>query len=72
MKIIAVQLLCWNIMQLYQFGNLLRSVIHMKYINIAEKNQHSKAELIIISFNIGSRGWFFIHRPLGYGPSNVK
>ena len=45
---------------------------HMKYINIAEKNQHSKAELIIISFNIGSRGWFSIHRPLGYGPSNVK
>ena len=26
-----------------------------KYINIAERNQHSKVEIIIISFNIGSR-----------------
>ena len=28
---------------------------HKKYINIAERNQHSKVELIIILFNIGSR-----------------
>ena len=28
---------------------------YKKYINLAERNQHSKVELIIISFNIGSR-----------------
>ena len=33
---------------------------YKKYINIAERNQHSKADLIIISFNIDSRKGSFM------------